>query len=117
MEKKLSKLNPSIWDEGTAQTLTGHWNPKVQATVEIEVDGRRKYLQDIYGEVKKICEDHNGNYELRIKVTNVIASDLVKTDISKTIQDTTKKYLENLAERGVLTESSQATSDSIQRTP
>ena len=35
----------------------------------------------------------------------------------KTIQNITKNYLEKLAERGVLTESSQATPDSTQETP
>ena len=103
--------------ENTLQIFTNtELNANIRV-VEIEVDGRGKYLQDIYEEVKKICEDHNGNYELRINVKNVIASDLVKTDISKTIQSTTKNYLEKLAERGVLTESSQAKPDSIQETP
>ena len=37
--------------------------------------------------------------------------------VKKTIQNITKNYLENLAERGVLTESSQATPDSTQEMP
>ena len=58
------------------------------------------------------------NIKLIMEITvYLVALSHSSSDISRAIQGITKKYLENLAERGVLTESSQATPDSIQETP
>ena len=58
------------------------------------------------------------NTKLIMEITvYLVALSHSSNDISRAIQNTTKNYLEKLAERGVLTESSQATPDSTQETP
>ena len=86
---------------------------------ELEITIISDSLEKIETIVKKIREAcGESKHELHVKIHKEIGQEKAATEtVKKTIQNITKNYLENLAERGVLTESSQAKPDSIQEMP
>ena len=68
-------------------------------------------LEKIETLIKKIREAcGESKHELHVKIHRGIGKEKAATEtVKKTIQNITKKYLENLAERGVLTEKKAAT--------